>query len=236
MLVVEHDLQTMRASDHIIDIGPGAGAQGGELIATGSPKEVAANKNSITGKYLSQNLKIDIPVRTNKPDWKKRIRIENATGNNLRGISVDIPIGLLVCITGVSGSGKSTLVHQTLYRSLMNHFYKSKEKPSPCDGIYGLEWLDKVVEIDQRPIGRTPRSNPATYVGLYGPIRELFSNLKSARERGYTAGRFSFNSRGGRCEGCQGAGLKEMHFLPDVHVQCETCKGRRFNPETLEIS
>ncbi len=237
VLVVEHDLRTIKNSDYIIDMGPGAGENGGEIIASGTPIEISKNRKSITGQYLAKTKSIRGPKKKLTPNWQKHIQILNARGNNLKGITVEIPLGLIVCVTGVSGSGKSTLINQTLYKFLQQHFHKSNVTPATCDGISGLEHLDKVVAIDQRPIGRTPRSNPASYVGLYGPIREIFSNTPLAREKGYSNGRFSFNVKGGRCENCQGAGIKkvEMHFLPDVHVACDLCNGKRFNEETLEV-
>ncbi len=237
VVIVEHDLKTIKNSDYIIDMGPGAGKKGGKIIASGKPIDIAKNKQSITGQYLAKTKVVRQPKNQLKPNWDKCIRIKNARGNNLKNISVDIPLGLIVCVTGVSGSGKSTLINQTLYKFLQRHFYKANVTPAICDEIKGLEFLDKVIAVDQKPIGRTPRSNPASYVGLYGPIRELLANTTLAREKGYSNGRFSFNVKGGRCEECQGAGIKkvEMHFLPDVHVVCSLCKGKRFNEETLEV-
>ncbi len=237
VIVVEHDEEAIRAADYVLDIGPGAGVHGGQVVAQGTPAEVAANPRSVTGAFLRGERRIEIPpARTsNNPD--KQLVIRGATGNNLKNLDVSIPVGLLTCITGVSGSGKSTLINDTLYASVAKHLYGSNLEPAPCKKIEGLEHFDKVVDIDQSPIGRTPRSNPATYTGLFTPTRELFAAVPQARERGYSPGRFSFNVRGGRCEACQGDGLikVEMHFLPDVYVACDVCKGKRYNRETLEI-
>ncbi|MBE9529369.1 MAG: excinuclease ABC subunit UvrA [Proteobacteria bacterium] len=236
VIVVEHDEETMLASDHIIDMGPGAGEGGGEVVSEGSVEHILQDKNSLTGQYLSGALSIPVPKERKKPG-KKRLRLKGLTANNLKGIDVEIPIGLMTCVTGVSGSGKSTLVIDTLYKNLARHLYRSKERPGHVAKITGLEYIDKVIAIDQAPIGRTPRSNPSTYTGLFTPIRELFSQLPESRVRGYTPGRFSFNVKGGRCEACKGDGLikVEMHFLPDVYVTCEVCSGARYNRDTLEI-
>jgi excinuclease ABC subunit A len=237
VIVVEHDEETMRAADHVIDMGPGAGKHGGEVIAAGTVEEIIRNPRSITGKYLTGELEIPVPVARRAPDPKKSIRIQNAREHNLRNVDAEIPLGLFVAVTGVSGSGKSTLIEDILHQSLARHFYRARVIPGLHDRITGLEHIDKVIDIDQSPIGRTPRSNPATYTGLFTPIRELFAELPEAKIRGYGPGRFSFNVKGGRCEACQGDGLVkiEMHFLPDVYVPCEVCKGKRYNRETLEV-
>ncbi len=237
VIVVEHDEDAIRSADHVVDIGPGAGSHGGEIIAQGTPAEVMANPASITGQYLTGKQKIALPEARIPGDPERQLKIRGASGNNLKGVNVDIPVGLMTCITGVSGSGKSTLINDTLYRSAANEINRATQEPAPCAEIIGLEQFDKVVDIDQSPIGRTPRSNPATYTGLFTPIRELFSGTQEARTRGYNPGRFSFNVKGGRCEACQGDGLikVEMHFLPDVYVPCDICKGKRYNRETLEV-
>ena len=237
VIVVEHDEETMRAADHVIDMGPGAGKHGGEVIAEGTVEQIIRNPRSITGKYLSGELEIPVPAERRTLDAKRVIRILNAREHNLRNVSAEIPLGLFVAVTGVSGSGKSTLIEDILHQSLARHFYRARVIPGLHDRITGLEHIDKVIDIDQSPIGRTPRSNPATYTGLFTPIRELFAELPEAKIRGYGPGRFSFNVKGGRCEACQGDGLVkiEMHFLPDVYVPCEVCKGRRYNRETLEV-
>jgi excinuclease ABC subunit A len=237
VIVVEHDEETMRAADHIIDLGPGAGKHGGEVIAVGTIPELVRNSGSMTGKYLSGELQIRPPGERRAIDPRRMIRVEGAKEHNLRDLNVAIPLGVFVAVTGVSGSGKSTLIEDILHRSLARHFYRARVIPGAHRRITGLEHIDKVIDIDQSPIGRTPRSNPATYTGLFTPIRELFAELPEAKIRGYGPGRFSFNVKGGRCEACQGDGLVkiEMHFLPDVYVPCEVCKGKRYNRETLEI-
>jgi excinuclease ABC subunit A len=236
VLVVEHDRATILAADHIIDLGPGAGLQGGELVAQGTPAEIKGCSVSLTGQYLKGVKSISIPDRR-RPQHNGSLVIHGARGNNLKSLQVEIPLGVFTCVTGVSGSGKSTLVGETLYRVLSRHFYRSKEVPLEYDRVDGLECIDKVVNIDQSPIGRTPRSNPATYTGLFTHIRQLYAQLPESKVRGYRPGRFSFNVKGGRCESCAGDGIIkiEMHFLPDVYVKCEGCKGKRFNRETLEI-
>lgn len=236
LIVVEHDTDTMLASDYLVDIGPRAGSHGGEVIAAGTPEEVMKNKNSLTGKYLTGELKIDVP-KTRRKGNKKYLEVKGAKENNLKNINVKIPLGTFTCVTGVSGSGKSTLVNEIIYKAVSNHLYKNKEKPGLHKEIKGLEHIDKVIDISQTPIGRTPRSNPATYTGVFDDIRDVFTNTKEAKMRGYDKGRFSFNVKGGRCEACWGDGVKkiEMHFLPDVYVPCEVCGGTRYNRETLEI-
>jgi excinuclease ABC subunit A len=237
VLVVEHDEDAIRAADHLIDIGPAAGKGGGRVIAQGTPAEVAANPASITGDYLSGRRRIPLPEQRRKPDRKRLLRVVGARGNNLKDVSAAIPLGTFTCVTGVSGGGKSTLVVETLYKATSRRLMGAAEVPAPHDRIEGLEHLDKIIDIDQSPIGRTPRSNPATYTGLFAPIRDWFSELPDSRARGYKPGRFSFNVKGGRCEACQGDGVLkiEMHFLPDVYVTCDTCKGKRYNRETLEV-
>jgi excinuclease ABC subunit A len=238
VIVVEHDEEAMRKADYLVDIGPGAGVHGGKIVAAGSYEDVLKNKKSITGQYLSGAKKIEIPGKRNEPSPEKMLNLTGASGNNLNDVSLSIPCGLLTCITGVSGSGKSTLINHTLYPLAATELNKATTlKAQPYEAIDGLQHLDKVVDIDQSPIGRTPRSNPATYTGLFTPIRELFAQVPEARARGYKPGRFSFNVKGGRCEACQGDGLikVEMHFLPDVYVPCDTCGGKRYNRETLDI-
>ena len=237
VIVVEHDEDAIRAADHVLDIGPGAGVHGGEIVAQGTPAEILASEASLTGAYLAGRRRIEIPAGRTAPDPARQVRIRGARGNNLKAIDVDIPVGLMTVITGVSGSGKSTLINDTLYRYAAQVINRNPESPAPCDGVEGLEQFDKVVDIDQSPIGRTPRSNPATYAGLFTPVRELFAGTQEARARGYTPGRFSFNVKGGRCEACRGDGVikVEMHFLPDIYVPCDVCKGKRYNRETLEI-
>ena len=236
VIVVEHDEDAIRHADHVVDLGPGAGVHGGQVIAQGTPEEVASNPKSLTGQYLSGAREIAVPaVRTPKQD--RYLRIVNARGNNLKGVTVEIPLGLMTCVTGVSGSGKSTLINDTLYQVVARQLNDASTDPAPNDGVEGLDEIDRVIDIDQSPIGRTPRSNPATYTGLFTPIREIFAGVPEARARGYEAGRFSFNVKGGRCEACQGDGVikVEMHFLPDIYVPCDVCKGKRYNRETLEI-
>jgi len=238
VIVVEHDEDAIREADHIIDIGPGAGVHGGQVIAQGTAKEIMANPNSITGKFLSGEEKIEIPKKRTALDKSKLLKLKGATGNNLKGVNLEIPVGLFTCITGVSGSGKSTLINDTLFPLAQNALNRAEKTDfAPYKSIEGLEYFDKVIDINQSPIGRTPRSNPATYTGVFTPIRELFAGVPEARARGYNPGRFSFNVRGGRCEACQGDGVLkvEMHFLPDVYVPCDQCKGKRYNRETLEI-
>ena len=236
VLVVEHDEDMIRASDYVIDIGPGAGVHGGRVVAQGTPAEVEANPNSLTGAYLAGRERIEVPEKR-IPAGDRFLKIIGATGNNLQFVTAEIPVGLLTCVTGVSGSGKSTLINDTLHHAVAHHIYKSNAEPAPHKAIEGLEHFDKVISVDQSPIGRTPRSNPATYTGLFTPIRELFAGVPASRERGYEAGRFSFNVKGGRCETCEGDGVLkvEMHFLPDVYVPCDVCHGKRYNRETLDI-
>jgi excinuclease ABC subunit A len=241
VLVVEHDEDMIRAADHVVDMGLGAGIHGGRVIVQGTPDQVAANRESLTGQYLAQRLRIALPKQRHAPgegtDGVPWLKIVNASGNNLQGVDVAIPVGLFTCVTGVSGSGKSTLVNDTLYAAVAKKLYQSHTEPAPHDEIEGLDAFDKVINVDQSPIGRTPRSNPATYTGLFTPIRELFAEVPAARERGYGPGRFSFNVAGGRCESCQGDGVLkvEMHFLPDVYVPCDVCHSARYNRETLEV-
>ncbi|MDP3295296.1 MAG: excinuclease ABC subunit UvrA, partial [Nevskia sp.] len=237
VIVVEHDEEAIRQADYVVDIGPGAGVHGGHIVAQGTPEQVIANPKSLTGRYLSGVEGIPVPKVRGKRDPNKQIVLRNARGNNLKGVTAEIPIGLMTCVTGVSGSGKSTLINDTLLGYAARALNNAGTRHAACDSIEGLEHLDKVIDIDQSPIGRTPRSNPATYTGLFTPIRELFAQVPQSRERGYEAGRFSFNVKGGRCETCEGDGVikVEMHFLPDVYVTCDTCKGKRYNRETLEI-
>jgi len=237
VIVVEHDEDAILHADHVVDMGLGAGIHGGEVIAQGTPTTIKKNKQSVTGQYLSGKLAIEIPPELNQFDKSRVVVIEEASGNNLKNLSVEIPVGLMTCVTGVSGSGKSTLINDTLYKYCARHLNNASTNHAPCKSIKGTEHLDKVIDISQSPIGRTPRSNPATYTGLFTPIRELFSNTPESRARGYKPGRFSFNVKGGRCEACQGDGLLkvEMHFLPDVYVPCDVCKGKRYNRETLDI-
>ena len=236
LIVVEHDEDTMRAADYLIDIGPGAGVHGGQVVAAGTPAEVMANPDSLTGQYLSGKKKIEVPA-VRRPGNGKVLKVIGAAENNLRHIDVEFPLGTFTVVTGVSGSGKSSLVNEVLFKRLGAELMRMKVRPGKCDRIEGMEYLDKVVNIDQSPIGRTPRSNPATYTGLFNDIRDLFASTQEAKSRGYGQGRFSFNVRGGRCEACSGDGLLkiEMHFLPDIFVPCEVCKGRRYNRETLEV-
>jgi excinuclease ABC subunit A len=234
---VEHDEFTIRAADYIVDLGPGAGRHGGEVIFSGQTKDLLSHPTSLTAKYLKKELRIDIPPKRKYSHNKKFLEIKKAREHNLKDIDVRFPLGLFICVTGVSGSGKSTLIDEILYRALAQKLYKSKEKPGLHKEIIGTQHIDKVIVVDQSPIGRTPRSNPATYTGVYSHIRDIFSRLPQARMRGYRPGRFSFNVKGGRCEACAGDGIKkiEMHFLPDVYVKCDVCKGSRFNEATLEI-
>ena len=236
IIVVEHDKDTMLAADHIIDIGPGAGVNGGNVVFQGSPKEAMHGKG-LTCDYLRGKKKIEVPKERRKPFEGQHLKLINAHGHNLKNVDLDLPLGVMICVTGVSGSGKSTLINETLYPILSKHFYRSEKNPLPYDRIEGLEFIDKVIEIDQAPIGKTPRSNPATYTKVFDDIRKLYGELPESKIRGYKSGRFSFNVKGGRCETCQGAGVRviEMNFLPDVHVQCETCQGKRYNRETLEV-
>ncbi|MGR9115192.1 MAG: excinuclease ABC subunit UvrA [Gammaproteobacteria bacterium] len=237
VIVVEHDEDAIRSAQHVVDIGPGAGVHGGRIVAQGTPEDIINNPNSLTGRYLSGKEQIMLPPVTTKPDPGKQIVIRNARGNNLKNVDIALPIGLLTCITGVSGSGKSTLINDTLYLHAARTINRAGTLPAPCDTIDGLQHFDKVIDIDQSPIGRTPRSNPATYTGIFTPVRELFAATPEARSRGYTPGRFSFNVKGGRCEACKGDGVikVEMHFLPDIFVHCDVCAGKRYNRETLEI-
>ena len=236
MLVVEHDEETMQIADHIVDIGPGAGEHGGQVVHSGTFKQLLKNKKSLTGQYLSGKKEIPVPEMRREPSGEK-VTVRGATENNLQSLDVEFPLGCFISVTGVSGSGKSTLVNQILYRSLMQRIYKSKTVPGRHKTVEGIEHLDKVINIDQQPIGRTPRSNPATYTGVFDHVRKLFAQTQESRVRGYMPGRFSFNVKGGRCESCAGDGtIKiEMHFLPDVYVPCEVCKGSRYNRDTLDI-
>jgi excinuclease ABC subunit A len=249
VVVVEHDEDTIRAADHVLDLGPGAGVRGGYVVASGTPDEVAQHETSLTGQYLSGRIRIPVPKQRKRPQWIAPdarhaqhndgwLTLAGACENNLQNVTASFPLGCLTCVTGVSGSGKSTLVDDILRRALFRHFYRSKDRPGKYDRIFGLEQIDKVIVIDQTPIGRTPRSNPATFTGAFGPVRELYAGLPASRIRGYDAGRFSFNVKGGRCESCEGDGVKkiEMHFLADVYVECEVCRGRRYNRETLEVT
>ena len=236
VIVVEHDEEAIREADYVFDIGPGAGVHGGQVVSHGTPDHVANDPNSLTGQYLTGKREIAVPAKRRKGN-KKKIKVVKATGNNLQNVTVDFPLGQFVCVTGVSGGGKSTLTIETLFKTASMNLNGARQTPAPCETIKGLEHLDKVIDIDQRPIGRTPRSNPATYTGAFTPIRDWFAGLPEAKARGYKPGRFSFNVKGGRCEACQGDGVIkiEMHFLPDVYVECETCRGKRYNRETLEV-
>jgi excinuclease ABC subunit A len=235
VIVVEHDKDMIESADFIVDLGPGAGVHGGEVVSQGDYQTIL-DDNHITADYLNGTQKIEVP-KTRRKGNGKTLTIKGARGNNLKNIDIEIPLGLLCCVTGVSGSGKSTLINETLYPILNKHFYRGEKEPLPYKSIHGLEHLDKVIEVDQSPIGRTPRSNPATYTSVFSDIRNLYSNLPEAKIRGYKVGRFSFNVVGGRCEGCKGGGMKtiEMNFLPDVEVHCEDCNGKRYNRETLEV-
>jgi excinuclease ABC subunit A len=237
VIVVEHDEGAIRAADHVVDMGPGAGVHGGEIVVQGSPQSIAACESSLTGQYLSGRRCVPMPLLRTPLDARRILRLMGASGNNLKRVDVEVPLGLMTCITGVSGSGKSTLVNDTLYRIAARALNRANMEPAKYESVQGLENLDKVVDIDQSPIGRTPRSNPATYTGIFTPIRQLFSATPEARSRGYKPGRFSFNVKGGRCESCRGDGVikVEMHFLPDLYVSCDLCKGRRYNRETLDI-
>ncbi len=237
VIVVEHDEDAIMTADYVVDIGPGAGVHGGHIVAEGTPEDILRNPKSITGKYLSGELSIALPAERRTPSATRKLHLDGATGNNLKNVSVDVPLGLFVAITGVSGGGKSTLMIDTLYQAVARRLNGARVNPAPHNHLTGLEFLDKVIDIDQSPIGRTPRSNPATYTGAFGPIREWFAGLPEAKSRGYGPGRFSFNVKGGRCEKCEGDGVIkiEMHFLPDVYVTCEVCKGHRYNRETLEV-
>ena len=237
VIVVEHDEDAIRSADYVVDIGPGAGVHGGEIVAQGTPADVENHPDSMTGAYLSGRRQIALPENRRKPDRKKLLHVLGATGNNLKEVSLELPVGLFTCITGVSGSGKSTLINDTLYAAAAKHLYGSSTEPAAHVEIIGLDNFDKVINVDQSPIGRTPRSNPATYTGLLTPIREMFAGVPESRTRGYGPGRFSFNVKGGRCEACQGDGVikVEMHFLPDIYVPCDVCHGKRYNRETLEV-
>ena len=237
VIVVEHDEEAINAADHVIDMGPGAGVHGGRVVVQGRPEQIAQCEDSLTGAYLSGRECINMPLLRVKPDPEQVVVLTGATGNNLKSIQLELPLGLMTCVTGVSGSGKSTLINDTLYRIAAGELNHAAAKPAPYQSISGLEYIDKVVDINQSPIGRTPRSNPATYTGLFTPIRELFAATQEARSRGYKPGRFSFNVKGGRCESCRGDGLikVEMHFLPDIYVMCDVCKGKRYNRETLQV-
>ncbi len=237
VIVVEHDEDAIRQADHVVDLGPGAGVHGGHVVAQGAPAQIEAAKESLTGQYLTGTREIAIPPMRTPMQKDRRLRVVNATGNNLKNVTIDIPVGLMTCVTGVSGSGKSTLVNDTLYRHVAGKLNDTSYDPAPCERIEGLEHIDRVIDIDQSPIGRTPRSNPATYTGLFTPIREIYAEVPESRARGYEPGRFSFNVKGGRCESCQGDGVikVEMHFLPDIYVACDVCKGKRYNRETLEV-
>ena len=238
VLVVEHDEDAIRAADYVVDMGPGAGVHGGTVVAAGTPEEVMRAPQSLTGQYLTGLRQVPIPSERRKAVKNRHIRLTGATANNLDDVTVSIPLGTMTCVTGVSGGGKSSLIIETLWKAIAKKLHGAREHPGPFDSIDGLEFIDKVVDIDQSPIGRTPRSNPATYTGAFTPIRDWFAGLPEAKTRGYKAGRFSFNVKGGRCEACQGDGVIkiEMHFLPDVYVQCDVCKGKRYNRETLEIT
>jgi len=237
VIVVEHDEEAILSADHVVDLGPGAGVHGGQVVAAGTPAEIQKEPRSLTGQYLSGKRAIKVPDKRTPPDAERHITVVGATGNNLQSVDASIPLGLMTCVTGVSGSGKSTLINDTLYKAVSEELNRASRNPAPHKEIRGLEQIDRVIDISQSPIGRTPRSNPATYSGLFTPIRELFAGTQESRSRGYMPGRFSFNVKGGRCEACQGDGVikVEMHFLPDVYVPCDVCRGQRYNRETLEI-
>jgi excinuclease ABC subunit A len=237
VIIVEHDEDAILAADHVVDIGPGAGVHGGQIIAEGTPAKIKSEKKSLTGQYLSGTKSIPVPPKRREAYLGRHLSVVEASGNNLKNVTTDIPLGTFTCVTGVSGGGKSTLLLDTLYKATARKLHNARDLPSPHKAIEGLEHLDKVIDIDQSPIGRTPRSNPATYTGAFTPIREWFSGLPEAKVRGYKPGRFSFNVKGGRCEACQGDGVIkiEMHFLPDVYVECDVCNGKRYNRETLEV-
>ena len=237
VIIVEHDEEAIMAADYVVDLGPGAGVHGGQIVAEGTPEDIRKNPQSLTGQYLSGRRSIAIPDKRSTPDSRRQLTISGARGNNLKDVTVSVPLGVMTCVTGVSGSGKSTLVNDTLYKAVADELNKSNRNPAPHESITGIDLIDRVIDISQSPIGRTPRSNPATYSGLFTPIRELFAGTQEARSRGYMPGRFSFNVKGGRCESCQGDGVikVEMHFLPDVYVPCDVCRGKRYNRETLEI-
>ena len=238
VIVVEHDEEAIRSADHVVDMGPGAGVHGGQVVFSGKAADLERSADSLTGQFLTGKREIPVPARRTRPDPERMLRVIGARGNNLKQVTLEVPAGLFVCVTGVSGSGKSTLINDTLHRLAARQLYDSSAQPAPHEGAEGLEQFDKVVDIDQSPIGRTPRSNPATYTGLFTPIRELFAGTQEARARGYKPGRFSFNVKGGRCEACQGDGLirVEMHFLPDVYVPCDVCHAKRYNRETLGVA
>ncbi len=237
VLVVEHDEEAILTADHVIDMGPAAGVHGGNVIAEGTPTQIQKSKDSITGQYLVGTREIAVPSSRRRINKSRMLRVKNASGNNLQGIDADFPLGIFTCVTGVSGGGKSTLVVETLYKAVARTWHGAGDVPAAHDAILGLEHIDKIIDIDQSPIGRTPRSNPATYTGAFTPIRDWYAALPESKARGYGPGRFSFNVKGGRCEACQGDGVIkiEMHFLPDVYVTCDTCRGKRYNRETLEI-
>jgi excinuclease ABC subunit A len=237
VIVVEHDEDAILAADYVVDVGPGAGIHGGEIVAQGTPAEIMANPKSLTGQYLTGAKHVKLAHRLRKPTAGRWLKLFGAKGNNLKNVDAQLPLGLFTCITGVSGGGKSTLIIETLYKAVAKRLNGAHEHPAPFERLEGLEQIDKIIDIDQSPIGRTPRSNPATYTGAFTPIREWFAGLPEAKARGYAAGRFSFNVKGGRCEACQGDGVIkiEMHFLPDVYVTCDVCKGKRYDRETLEV-
>ena len=236
LIVVEHDEDTMRQADYLVDVGPGAGVHGGEIVAAGSVEDICKEERSITGAYLSGRKFVEVPESRRSGNGKS-LKVVGARENNLQNIDVEFPLGKMICVTGVSGSGKSTLVNEILYKTLAAALNGARSRPGQCEDVLGMEWVDKVIGIDQSPIGRTPRSNPATYTGVFGDIRTLFANTQDAKQRGYGPGRFSFNVKGGRCEACEGGGILqiEMHFLPDIYVPCDVCKGKRYNRETLEV-